>query len=271
MIFYLGTHKPHWLRDKRFASIPLFISRRQLEPIATLPRACGRWALDSGGFTELALNGRWMLSPKAYAQQVRRYADEIGRLEWAAPQDWMCEPSVLGGGNGFVGTGLTIRDHQIRTVENLVELRALESRARFIPVLQGWTTADYLRCVEMYDRIGVDLRAEPVVGVGTMCRRQATTEALEILSALASAGLTLHGFGFKLQGVFRAAPMLRSADSMAWSFDARRRAPLPGHDVPGPGRRHGHKSCANCAEFAIGWYRRVVARTRGDSPSRARA
>jgi hypothetical protein len=37
---------------------------------------------------------------------------------------------------------------------------------------------------------------------------------------------------------------LASADSLAWSYDARRAAPLPGRP---------HKSCANCAEYAECW------------------
>ena len=100
-------------------------------------------------------------------------------MAWAAPQDWMCEPVVLAGGRGpggiqFVGTNLSVREHLRRTVENLVELRSLAPEVPFVPVLQGWTHGDYLDCAELYARAGVDLRAEPVVGVGTMCRRQAT-------------------------------------------------------------------------------------------------
>ena len=33
--------------------------------------------------------------PGLYAARVRRYRDQIGRLAWAAPQDWMCEPAIL--------------------------------------------------------------------------------------------------------------------------------------------------------------------------------
>jgi integrase len=54
-----------------------------------LPRARCRWALDSGGFTELSLFGRWQTTPAAYAAAVARYTDQIGKLAWASPQDWM--------------------------------------------------------------------------------------------------------------------------------------------------------------------------------------
>mgnify|MGYP000181470407 CR=1 FL=1 len=55
---------------------------------------------------------------------------------------------------------------------------------------------------------------------------------------------------------------LASADSLAWSFAARREPPLPGHDEPGPGRRAGHKHCNNCPEFALAWRDQLLARLR---------
>jgi len=116
--FYLGAHHPHWLERAPF---PLFVSHRQLAARRRLPRAATRWAVDSGGLTELRLHGRWHTSAAEYAAAVRRYRDEIGSLEWAAPQDWMCEPFML------AKTGLTIAVHQAHTVAN----------ARSRPLLTG--------------------------------------------------------------------------------------------------------------------------------------
>ena len=48
---------------------------------------------------------------------VRRYADEIGNLAWAAAQNWMCEPWIV------EETGLSVAEHQRRTIENYLELR----------------------------------------------------------------------------------------------------------------------------------------------------
>ena len=270
MNFYLGTHKPGWLAVQAFASVPLFVSRRSLAMLRRLPRAAGPWALDSGGFTELQLHGRWTLTAAVYAAEVRRFRDEIGGLAWAAPQDWMCEPIVLAGGSvgklTFAGTGLSVEEHQRRTVENFLELKSVAPDLPFAPVLQGWNLGDYLRCIELYLRVGVDLRSEPLVGVGTVCRRQGTGEATRIMRTLAAEGLRLHGFGFKLQGLIASADDLASADSLAWSFHARRRAPLEGHDRPGPGRPRGHMNCANCAEYALLWRASLCSalkRTRG--------
>lgn len=253
MLFYLGTHKPQWLSDKRFESVPLFISRRALEPMKTLPRAVTKWSLDSGGFTELTLHGKWKTTPKEYISMVRRIQSEVGRMQWAAPQDWMCEPIML------KKTRLTVAEHQRRTVENFLELRSLAPDLPIIPVLQGWSMTDYWRCEDLYDKAGVDLYKEKTVGVGTVCRRQGTKEAERIMRTLASGGLKLHGFGFKTKGLEIAADAMVSSDSLAWSLAARFSPPLPGHDKPGPGRPLGHIKCVNCAVFALDWRRDMLA------------
>jgi hypothetical protein len=234
-MFFLGTHHPHHLGQ---TDVPLFVSRRQLDRYRTLPRARGVWALDSGGFTELSMHGRWTLPAADYARAVLRYRDEVGGLAWASPQDWMCEPVML------AKTGLKVAEHQARTIASVMELRALG--APVIPVLQGWTTGQYLDHVEDYDRAGLDLRAEPVVGVGSVCRRQNTLIASVLMGNLASEGLRLHGFGFKVGGLRLSADKLVSADSMAWSYHARRERPRP--ECVGK-----HINCANCLPFALEW------------------
>jgi len=235
--FFLGTHRPHWLGT---LDVPLFVSHNTLKTRKSFPRARQSWALDSGGFTEIKDHGRWRCTPEQYADAVRLYSEQIGRLEWAAPMDWMCEPMMLD------RTGLTIREHQERTVANYLELR---DQGPFIPVLQGWAIEDYEYCVGLYKSAGVDLRLLPLVGVGSVCRRQATDEITTLMRGLHSYGLRLHGFGVKT-GMGSYGQYLESADSMAWSFRARRSAPLPGCT---------HKNCANCSAFAMLWRERLLA------------
>jgi hypothetical protein len=43
-----------------------------------MPVASHRWALDSGGFTELHKYGEWLMPAAEYAKTVNRYIDEIG-------------------------------------------------------------------------------------------------------------------------------------------------------------------------------------------------
>jgi hypothetical protein len=242
-VFYLGAHQPHWLWR---AGFPLFVSHRQLARRKSLRPATCRWALDSGGFTEISMHGRWITAADDYAAAVARYASQAGRLDWAAPMDWMCEPFMI------ERTGLSVTEHQHRTVASYLELRQLAPALPFIPVLQGWRLGDYLACADLYQAAGVDLAALPVVGLGSVCRRQSTAEIAAIVAALAGRGLGLHGFGVKTGGLHLYGHQLASADSMAWSYAARRAPALPGCT--------GHRNCANCLTYATAWRARVLAR-----------
>ncbi|GAA3621345.1 hypothetical protein GCM10022267_04410 [Lentzea roselyniae] len=251
--FLLGTHQPGWLGK---AGVPLFVADPRLRVYKTLPRAAAPWALDSGGFTELQYFGRWTITPAEYVARVRRYRDEIGHLDWAAPQDWMCEPVVIAGGQfgplRFVGTHLSVIEHQRRTVDNIAQLRDMAPDLPFVPVIQGYTRDEYLNCVDLYDKAGFDLTTEPLVGLGSVCRRQATGEAHDIIRALHACGITrLHGFGVKTLGLQRYGDLLASADSLAWSRDGR----LKRRPVCGSTR---HKNCANCLTFALEWRSRLL-------------
>jgi len=244
--FYLGAHQPHWLWR---ADFPLFVSHRQLarRPRALRPTSC-RWALDSGGFTELSLHGRWVTPAEDYAAAVAEYAARIGGLDFAAPQpqDWMCEPFMT------ARTGLPAAEHLHRTVENYLTLRRLAPDLPIIPVVQGWRLADYLTCLDLYASAGVDLAALPRVGLGSVCRRQSTAEIAVIVTELARRWLKLHGFGVKTGGLHLYGYRLTSADSMAWSYAARRAPALPGCT--------GHKNCANCLVYATRWRAGVLGR-----------
>lgn len=240
--FCLGTHMPNWVEQ---TDVPLFISRRRLAPYRTLPRARGPVRIDSSGFTELAMHGRWTVSERQYAGEVRRFVSEIGNIVWAAAQDWMCEPAIL------KSTGLDVAEHQRRTVANYLELRSLAPDLPWVPVLQGWRAEDYLRHADAYLAAGIDLAALPVVGLGTVCRRQNTAEGEGVVRRLTAGGLRLHGFGFKVLGLERLGPLMTSADSMAWSFRARKE----GRRLCRNGR---HRACANCLEWALAWRRRVL-------------
>lgn len=240
-MFYLGTHQPHWL--KRY-DIPMFISRRRLTGFKTLPKARGIWALDSGGFTELNMHGEWQVTPQEYVDDVLRFDAEVGNMLWAAPQDWMCEPWVT------EKTGLTVERHQRLTVENFLTLRELAPDINFAPVLQGYTIGEYVECYRMYEDAGINLRTEPRVAIGSVCRRQKDGGVNSIIEVFAEEGLKLHAFGYKLTGLPKVSHLLASSDSMAWSYAARRQDPLPGCT--------GHINCANCAKYALRWYERVL-------------
>ncbi|WP_033321226.1 DUF7221 family queuine tRNA-ribosyltransferase-like protein [Streptomyces yerevanensis] len=251
MRFYLTTHKRHWVR---LTDVPLFLKSEHFVQAVKLPEARGRYAVDSGGFSELQRHGRWTRTPRQYVDDLRRIWECVGPYDWAAPQDWMCEDLIIHGGKAgpltFVGTHLSVAEHQRRTVANFLELRSMAPELRIIPVLQGRTVADYERCRELYERAGVDLTREATVGLGSVCRLQSTREGAAIVTAMAAHGLRLHGFGFKTLGLARVGHLLASADSAAWSSHARYRPALPGHTT--------HKNCANCLPYALRWRTRVL-------------
>lgn len=266
-LFWLGSHRHYHLAH---TAVPLCISNNTLgggkpEGRNTVPVRIGGgagepapWVLDSGGFTWLQNHGTWDAgpSPAQYVRLIRRYRDEIGGLTWAAPQDWMCEPAIINGGRfggqRFVGTHLSVAEHQRRTVLNFAELRDLAPDLDIHPAVQGWTEDDYARCVDVYWQLArIDLTAAPLVLVGSVCRRQNTASAGRILRRLHRCGVTrLHGFGFKLDGIEEYGGLLASADSQAWSRGARwgddERMRLPGCAHKGP--RH-----ANCLAYALWW------------------
>jgi hypothetical protein len=254
LTFYLGTHRPTWLWT--VTGVPLFPTFGELRKRKTpFPRATTRWALDSGGFTELKKHGRWTISPEEYVAFVRRCRDELGSLDWASPQDWMCEPWIIEGGthNGqhYIGTGLSVAEHQARTVENYLHLTDLAPDLPFIPVLQGWEMSDYFAHADAYSAAGVDLSTVPIVGIGSVCRRQATGQIADIFDHLRAYGLSMHGFGVKTAGLSMYADNLVSADSLAWSYGARQDARA--------GIRHcAKKTCANCLHYALSWRERVL-------------
>jgi hypothetical protein len=166
-------------------------------------------------------------------------------MAWAAPQDWMCEPFIL------EKTGRTLEYHLRQTVGNYFLLKQLAPDLPFIPVVQGWDIGDYHRCVDLYAERGLDLATEQIVGLGSVCRRQGTDVnlAADICDELHSRGISLHAFGFKTTGLAMCSRYLASADSMAWSFRARRDKPMA---------ECLHSSCANCLKYAVNWTMRKI-------------
>jgi hypothetical protein len=236
--FYLGTDDPGWLGR---VAVPLFVSHRRLRRRPAWPRARAPWCLDSGAFSDIALAGEFTTTPAEYARSITRYREEIGSLEWAAPQDHMCEPWVLARSR----VARTVPAAQAWSIRSVLELRDLG--APVIPVLQGQTADDYRRHADAYTAAGFELEAEPVVGLGSVCRRQNTDDIGRVVAALD--GIRLHGFGVKSQGLERYGWMLESADSMAWSRRGRWAGPCPVRGV---------RNCAHCVHFALEWRERVV-------------
>lgn len=212
--FYLGTGNPSWLWGKPNTH-PLFVSARRIRRYKTLKPANVSWSCDSGGFTELSMFDKWVTTPEQYVDELYRMQAEIGLMDWASPQDWMCEPHMI------AKTGKTVEEHQQLSCLNFVRLRQLGPDLPIIPVLQGWQPDDYRNHVDMYKSYGVELRDYSTVGLGSFCRRANVSGVRELVVDLAQDGLKLHGFGLKQDGLKLFKNHLVSSDSMAWSFTAR--------------------------------------------------
>jgi hypothetical protein len=251
-VLYLGTNEPSWLWNRDMGDVRLFISRNRFARRSSFKPARSRWALDSGGFTELSQYGVWRTGPLEYAAFVARLQREVGGMDWAAPQDWMCEDEIL------ARTGLSRSTHISLTVENFCDLQAAwpqvsDGPCPFIPVLQGWTGAEYLECEALYRECGIRLEDYPRVGLGSVCRRQATMSLLKLARYFDH--LPLHLFGTKLQGIemlTRLGIPFASSDTLAWSYDARRLGEpfLPSCT---------HKACNSCPDYALAWHARQLA------------
>jgi hypothetical protein len=241
--FYLGTDNPAWLKH---ADIPLFVSHYRIKRYVNMPRAICNWSLDSGGFTQLSMFGGWTITASEYANAVRRYKDEIGMMDWASQQDWMCEDAML------AKTGLSIEKHQELTVNNYLDLQMIAEDLPIVPVIQGQTLDQYRRHVDMFTKAGIDLFSKDVVGIGSVCRRQSTNEIKSIVQPLTLDGLKLHGFGMKRTGLRQVGHAMTSSDSMAWSFTARR------GNIRLPECTHKAIKCSHCLTYALKWRKLVL-------------
>lgn len=211
MKFYIGLH--HTTLAKHFESsfISINILRNRKSGFEV-----NDWIMDSGAFTEISNFGEFRFPVSEYAEQIDKWA-ENGNMELAVAQDYMCESFILS------KTGLSIKEHQRLTIDRYDKLIGLTS-VPIMPVLQGYEFIDYIEHLKMY---GDRLKPEMRVGVGSICKRNKNPmEIVRILHSikLSRSDLRLHGFGIKKTSLMNqyVQHLLYSADSMAWSFTARR-------------------------------------------------
>lgn len=213
MEFYVGLHQPS--DAKHFARA--CISTKRLRARKSHIGDC-RVMVDSGGFTEVTQLGGYRHGVEEYAAEIVRL-ETICHIDCVVAQDYMCEPFAL------AKTGLTIPEHQRLTVERYAALRALvPAHIHVMPVIQGFAPEQYAEHIRMYGDL---LTPGMWVGVGSVCKRQGDPKAiLAVLRAIKGErpDLNLHGFGVKLTAlkIPDIVGLLHTADSMAWSFHARK-------------------------------------------------
>src|SRR5688572_31289007 len=142
MRFFTGLHQPSDAKhfDAAFVSVNRLRNRKG-------PFQVGDWIMDSGAFTEISTHGCYRTTVEEYAAEIRRWANN-GNLLAAVSQDWMCEPFIV------EKTGLTVAEHQRLTIERYDALVACDTGVYILPVLQGYTSKDYIACLRAYgDRL----------------------------------------------------------------------------------------------------------------------
>lgn len=213
-LFYTGTHvlqhAPYL--ERAFINVRVLRSKNRRSDIRA-----NCWIMDSGAFRELEIYGEFRTSVEQYASEIKRWSQFQG-FELAVTQDYMCEPFMV------ARTGLSVAEHQRLTIQRYDALARLVGADALLPVLQGYSPAEYvLHLADYGERLAPSIR----VGVGSVCKRNNNPQViLDVLEAIKTVrpDLRLHGFGLKKTALenARICSLLYSADSMAWSLAARR-------------------------------------------------
>ncbi len=172
-------------------------------------------ALDSAGFVAAAHYGDYRWTVADYFDLVQSHA-----WSWYASMDYCCEPDIA-------------KDRPLRLLRMAATALMLnrcneEARERGIkapmPVLQGWTPAEYVQCAHW-----LPLSEWPdLIGIGSVCRRnlkgdEGILRILEALETVLPNHVSYHLFGVKSSAleVLANHPRVASVDSMAWDMQAR--------------------------------------------------
>jgi len=218
--FYPGLHQPS--DAQHFTRCCIHIGR--LETRQKL-LGCEELLLDSQAFRILELLGDHRLSPAKYAALAARVGKLCGRIV-VVTQDYPCEQYMFDQRYKHTGVRFSVADHQRLTIAryDALHFHAGQLGLTVMPVLQGYTPREYVDHIRQYGR---RLRSGMWVGVGSVCKRNGDPSAIrDVLYSIQKArpDLRLHGFGLKSTalawGWIRDA--LYSADSMAWSYAARK-------------------------------------------------
>jgi hypothetical protein len=213
MYFFIGLHQPS--DAQHFDACCISVARLEKRKG---PFKVKDWMLDCRGFKTIEKYGGYPHPVSEYAEKIKKWKS-CGNLLAAVSQDYMCEPQQL------KRTGLTVADHQRLTIERYDGLLRCDTGCYIMPVLQGYEPEEYVLHLRQY---GDRLKPGMWVGVGSVCKRNTSPcEILDVLIAIKQErpDLRLHGFGVKTtalqHGTVRA--LLDTADSMAWSFAARKK------------------------------------------------
>lgn len=218
--FYVGLHQAS--DAQHFSHCCIHVGR-----LGTRQKllGCEVLLLDSQAFRILELHGEHQLTPLQYAATAARLAKLCGRVV-VVTQDYMCEKYIFQKRLEHTGVRFTVADHQRLTIAryDALHFHATQRGLVVMPVLQGYKPSEYVDHIQQYGR---RLAFGAWVGVGSVCKRNGDINKIaEVLIAIKQArpDLRLHGFGLKTTALASdlIESLLHTADSMAWSYAARR-------------------------------------------------
>lgn len=168
--------------------------------------------LDSGGFSFFYKSGD-------YEFKLYQYVNLAYELEpdYVAVMDYPCEPEVS---RKKYKTNIE-RIHQ--TLDNALKLVDLAPELPWVMVVQGYTPAEYLWCLDLIKERELVTKT---MAIGSLCVRKKIGEAwkvIKLVKAELPGWVRLHGFGVDLRflrnrNIFHA---LYSTDTAAWKMNNR--------------------------------------------------
>ncbi len=180
-----------------------------------LPPHVHHVAADCGGFVATFRWGDYRYSPGQYVDWLDTF-----QPRWAATMDYCCEREITGQNDGVV------LERQQRTSDMAYHFwqEYRDSSWAWVPTLQGWDVADYVRHARelrpLIDEMRRASSSEFRVGIGTLCRRASSQMVSEVVNAVAHElpGIPLHLWGVKLTVLQSrySLPQVVSVDSAAW-------------------------------------------------------
>jgi hypothetical protein len=176
--------------------------------------------LDSGGFSFFSKYSDYPFSLDDFLELVQHPYYGYWPLLWA-PLDYPCEPAVQR--DNLISNA----DRIEATIDNLAYLSRKATHPGLVPVVQGYTLGERLRCCEEIFRRGLN---RSLMAVGSLCALPNVSTITEIVKGLSWAfpGQRWHLFGVKLSyfsKLGRVPQSVFSFDTAAWSIGSERKNP----------------------------------------------
>lgn len=178
----------------------------------SIPKNREKLFIDSGGYSFFTKFEQYQYTPEQYLDKIQKY-----NPTFFANMDIPCEPQIIQKRDS------SVKEHIETTLSNQAKILDIIDdglKEKFVPVVQGWRIGDYLYCIDRMKEQGL---LSDYMAVGSVCRRNATSEIRKIILAISNElpRTKLHAFGVKLS-ILRdkvCFERLHSCDSASWHFE----------------------------------------------------